>query len=160
VFKDAPHREVPDFTVDEVCLLLDGAGLDGKRWAREVHEATGGHLGLLEEVLAGAGALDRESVTQRLARSPWVRGELQERLREDERNGYSGTRGCRFVLEELLAGRPVNELEPLNNHIEEPEVRLYFSGLVRGDEEGRTVLRCRAVELAARDLLARKDARR
>ncbi|AKJ03190.1 SIR2-like protein [Archangium gephyra] len=159
VFKDAPHREVPDFTVDEVCLLLEGAGLDGKRWAREVHEATGGHLGLLEEVLAGAGALDRESVTQRLARSPWVRGELQERLREDERNGYSGTRGCRFVLGELLAGRPVNELESLDNHIEEPEVRLYFSGLVRGDEEGRTVLRCRAVELAARELLARKDAR-
>ncbi|HEX5751579.1 MAG TPA: SIR2 family protein [Archangium sp.] len=159
VYKDAPRREVPDFTVDEVCQLLDGAGLDGKRWAREVHEATGGHPGLLEEVVAGAGALDRESVTQRLARSPWVRGVLQEVLREDERNGYSGARGCRFVLHELLAGRPVNALEPLDNHIEEPEVRLYFSGLVRGDEEGRTVLRCRAVELAARDLLARKDAR-
>jgi SIR2-like protein len=159
VFKDAPHREVPDFTVDEVCQLLDGAGLDGKRWAREVHEATGGHLGLLEEVLVGAGALDRESVTERLARSPWVRGALQERLREDDRHGYSGKRSCRFVLEELLAGRPVNALEPLDNHIEQPEVRLYFSGLVRGDEEGMTVLRCRAVELAARDALAHKDVR-
>ncbi|HYO66564.1 MAG TPA: SIR2 family protein [Archangium sp.] len=156
VFKDAVKREVPDFTVDEVCQELDAAGLDGKRWAREVHEATGGHLGLLEEVLAGAGALDRESVTQKLARSPWVRGALQERLREDERKGYSGKRSCRYVLEELLAGRPVNALEPLDYRIEQPEVRLYFSGLVRGDEEGMTVLRCRAVQLVARDALARK----
>ncbi len=159
VYKDAPLREVPDFTVDEVRQLLDGAGLDGKRWAREVHEATGGLLGLLEELLAGPGPLDRESVTERLARGPWVRGALEERLREDERNGYSGKRSCRYVLEELLAGRSVNALEPLDNHIEHPEVRLFFSGLVRGDEEGMTVLRCRAVEFAARAALARKDAR-
>ncbi|WPB72990.1 SIR2 family protein [Archangium violaceum] len=159
VFSDAVKREVPDFTVDEVWQLLDAADLDGKRWARDVHEATGGHPGLLEEILAGAGALDRKSVTERLARSPWVRGALQERLREDERNGASGKRSCRFVLEELLAGRPVNALEPLDYHLEQPEVRLYFSGLVRGDEEGRTVPRCRAVELAARDELARKDGR-
>ncbi|MFY0522253.1 tetratricopeptide repeat protein [Archangium gephyra] len=146
VYKDAPRREVPDFTVDEVRQLLDGVRLDGTRWAGEVHEATGGHLGLLKEVLLGAGALDRESVTARLARSPSVRGALQDRLREDERNGYTDKRSCRFVLEELLAGRPVEALEPLDHRIEHPEVRLYFSGLVRSDAEGKTVLRCQAVE--------------
>jgi hypothetical protein len=159
VYKDAPRREVPDFTVDEVRQLLDGVRLDGTRWAGEVHEATGGHLGLLKEVLLGAGALDRESVTARLARSPSVRGALQDRLREDERNGYTGQRSCRFVLEELLAGRPVEALEPLDHRTEHPEVRLYFAGLVRSDAEGKTVLRCRAAELAARDALARKDVR-
>ena len=159
VYKDAPRREVPDFSVDEVRQFLAGVGLDGKRWAGEVHEATGGHLGLLKEALLGPGALDKDSVTARLARSPSVRGALLERLLEDERNGYSGKRSCRFVLEELLAGRPVEALEPLDHHIENPEVRLYFSGLVRSDAEGKTVLRCRAVELAARDALARKDVR-
>ncbi|MCY1078931.1 SIR2 family NAD-dependent protein deacylase [Archangium lansingense] len=159
VYKDAPRREVPDFTVDEVRQLLDGAGLNGKQWAGAVHEATGGHLGLLKEVLLGAGALDRDSVTARLARSPSVRGALQERLLEDERHGYVGKRSCRFVLEDLLAGRPVAALGPLEHRTEHPEVRLYFAGLVRGDAEGKTVLRCRAVELAARDVLARKDVR-
>jgi hypothetical protein len=160
VYEDAPRREVPDFTVDEVRELLAGAGLDGNRWARELHEAAGGHPGLLEEALLGAGALDGESVTERLARSPSVRGALQERLREDERKGISGDQSCRFVLEALLAGRPVKELEPLARRTEHPEVRLYFSGLVRADAQGKTVPRCRAVELAARDVLAHRAVRR
>jgi len=139
VYKDAPRRELPDFTVDEVRQMIDGMGRDGARWAGDVHAATGGHLGLIREVLSDEGALDVESVTARLARSPSLRGAIQERLREDERNGYVGKRSCR--------------------HIEHPEVRLYFAGLVRGDAEGKTVPRCRAVELAARDALARKDVR-
>lgn len=159
VYKDAPRRELPDFTVDEVRQLLEGAGLNGSRWAADFHESTGGHLGLLKEALLGAGELDRESVTARLVRSPSVRGALQERLREDERNGYAGRRGCRFVLEELLAGRPVEPLGPLDHRTEHPEVRLYFAGLVRSDAQGRTVPRCRAVELVAREVLAREDVR-
>ena len=154
VFKDAPRREVPDFSVDEVRQLLDGVRLEGQRWAADVHDATGGHLGLLNEVLLAGGALDRDSLTARLKRSPSVRGALMERLREDERDGYSGRRGCRFVLEALLAGRPVDALEPLDHRPEHPEVRLYFAGLVRADASGRTVPRCRAVEWAAREVLA------
>ncbi|MFL5353255.1 SIR2 family protein [Archangium sp.] len=159
VYKDAPRREVPGFTVDEVRQLLEGVGLNGSQWAGDVHEATGGHLGLLKEALLGAGALDRESVTARLVRSPSVRGALQERLREDERNGYTGRLSCRFVLEELLAGRTVEALEPLDHRTRYPEVRLFFAGLVRGDAQGKTVLRCQAVELVAREVLARDDAR-
>jgi hypothetical protein len=68
-------------------------------------------------------------------------------------------RGCRFVLDELLAGRAVDALGPLEHRVEHPEVRLYFAGLVRSDAEGRTVPRCRAVELAARSALERRDVR-
>jgi hypothetical protein len=159
VYKDAPRREVPDFTVDEVHRMIDGMGGDGARWAGDVHAATGGHLGLIREVLSGEGGLDQESVTARLARSPTVRGALQDVLREDERNGYVERRGCRFVLEALLAGREVDALEPLDHRVEHPEVRLYFAGLVRSDAAGKTVPRCRAVELAARAALERKDVR-
>ncbi|WP_224369145.1 SIR2 family protein [Hyalangium versicolor] len=159
VFKDAPRREVPDLTVDEVRQFLDGAGFDGSRWAQSVHEATGGHLGLLKEVLSSDGTLENAAVTTRLARSPSLRGNLHECLRRDERNSYTGDRSCKAVLTKLLAGEHVEELEPLDNQVEYPEVRLYFTGLVRKDAAGKTVLRCKAVELAAREALARKDVR-
>jgi hypothetical protein len=160
VFKDAPRREVPDLTVDEVHQFLDGAGHDGARWAQSVHEATGGHLGLLKEVLSSDGnMLDAATVTARLVRGPSLRGDIHECLRRDERNGYTGERSCRAVLEKLLAGQPVRELEPLDNQVEYPEVRLYFAALLRSDAAGKTVLRCKAVELAAREALARKDVR-
>lgn len=159
VFKDAPRREVPDLTVDEVRQFLDGTGRDGARWARGVHEATGGHLGLLKEVLSSEGPLDTEAVTARLARSPSLKCLLQECLRRDERNGYVGERSCQAVLGKLLAGQPVEALEPLDHQVEYPEVRLYFAGLVRSDASGKTVPRCKAVERAAREGLARKDVR-
>jgi hypothetical protein len=159
VFKDAPRREVPDLTVDEVRQFLDAAGHKGSRWAQSVHEATGGHIGLLREVLSSDGSLDADSVTARLVRGPSLRGTVQECLRQDERNGYTGERSCQSVLTKLLAGQEVQDLEPLDNQVEYPEVRLYFAGLVRSDATGKTVLRCKAVELAAREALARKDVR-
>lgn len=159
VFKDAPRREVPDLTVDEVRQFLEGAGRDGARWAQSVHTATGGHLGLLREALMSEGAMDEDSVTSRLARSPSLRSDVQERLRQDERNGYTGTRSCQAVLTKLLAGEQVEDLETLDNQVEYPEVRLYFAGLVRSSADGKTVLRCKAVEQAAREALARKDVR-
>ena len=88
-----------------------------------------------------------------------ARSTVQECLRQDERNGYTGERSCQSVLAKLLAGQQVRELDPLDNQVEYPEVRLYFAGLVRSDPAGKTVLRCKAVELAARDALARKDVR-
>jgi hypothetical protein len=159
VFSGAPQRELPDLTVDEVRQFLDGEGLDGKRWAASVHEATGGHLGLLKEALSSDGPLDAEAVTSRLARSPSLRGAVQECLRRDERNGYVGERSCRGVFEKLLAGKPVEPLEPLDHQVEYPEVRLYFAGLVRADAAGKTVARCKAVEQVAREALARQDVR-
>jgi hypothetical protein len=159
VFKDALRREVPDFSVADVRQMLEAVGQDGDRWAREVHEASGGLVGLVREAISGEGGLDRESIKARLARSPSVRGALQDRLREDVRQPYTGKRSCRYVIEELLAGRSVDALEALDHRLEQPEVRLYFSGLVRSDEQGRTVLRCPAVEVAARQVLALGDVR-
>ncbi|MDY7230278.1 SIR2 family protein [Hyalangium rubrum] len=159
VFSGAPQREVPDLTVDEVRQFLQAEGLEGARWASSVQEATGGNLGLLKEALSSDGPLDADSVTGRLARSPALRGGVQECLRRDERNGYVGERSCRAVLEKLLSGQSVEPLEPLDHQVEYPEVRLYFAGLVRAEASGKTVLRCKAVELAAREALARKDVR-
>jgi hypothetical protein len=159
VFSGAPQREVPDLTVDEVRQFLEHEGLDGKRWAHSVHEATGGNLGLLKEALSSDGPLDAAAVTSRLARSPSLMSSVQECLRRDERNGYVGDRSCRGVFEKLLAGKRVEPLEPLDHQVEYPEVRLYFAGLVRADDKGHTVLRCKAVEQVARESLARQDVR-
>jgi len=159
VFSGAPQREVPDLTVDEVRQFLEHEGLDGKRWAHSVHEATGGNLGLLKEALSSDGPLDAAAVTSRLARSPSLMSSVQECLRRDERNGYVGDRSCRGVFEKLLAGKSVEPLEPLDHQVEYPEVRLYFAGLVRADDKGHTVLRCKAVEQVARESLARQDVR-
>jgi hypothetical protein len=159
VFSGTPLREVPDLTVDEVRQFLEMEGLDGKRWAASVHQATGGHLGLLKEALSSDGLLDSDSVTSRLARSPSLKAAVQECLRRDERNGYVGDRSCRGVLEKLLSGKSVDRLEPLDHRIEYPEVRLYFAGLVHADAKDNTVLRCKAVELVAREALARQDVR-
>ena len=159
VFSGAPQREVPDLTVDEVRQFLEHEGLDGKRWAHSVHEATGGNLGLLKEALSSDGPLDAAAVTSRLARSPSLMSAVQECLRRDERNGYVGDRSCRGVFEKLLAGKSVEPLEPLDHQVEYPEVRLYFAGLVRADAQGHTVLRCKAVEQVARESLARQDVR-
>jgi len=159
VFSGAPQREVPDLTVDEVRQFLEHEGLDGKRWAHSVHEATGGNLGLLKEALSSDGPLEAAAVTSRLARSPSLMSAVQECLRRDERNGYVGDRSCRGVFEKLLAGKSVEPLEPLDHQVEYPEVRLYFAGLVRADAKGHTVLRCKAVEQVARESLARQDVR-
>ncbi|MCY1045634.1 SIR2 family protein [Corallococcus sp. bb12-1] len=159
VFKDAPRREVPDLTVEEVRQFLGSGGHAGARWARELHEATGGHPGLLREVMTTDGALDAASITGKLVRGPSLRGAVLECLREDERNGYTGERGCHSVLTKLLDGQRVEDLEPLDHRVEYPEVRLYFAGLVRSDAAGRTVPRCKAVEQVAREVLARKDVR-
>jgi hypothetical protein len=159
VFSGAPQREVPDLTVEEVRRFLETEGLDGKRWAPSVHEATGGHLGLLREALSSDGPLEAEAVTSRLARSPSLKALVQECLRRDERNGYVGERSCRGVFEKLLAGKRVEPLEPLDHQVEYPEVRLYFAGLVRTDAAGNTVPRCKAVEQVVREALARQDVR-
>jgi hypothetical protein len=124
-----------------------------------MHEATGGHLGLLKEALSSDGPLEAEAVTSRLARSPSLKATVQECLRRDERNGYVGERSCRGVFEKLLAGKSVEPLDPLDHQVEYPEVRLYFAGLVRADSAGKTVLRCKAVEQVAREALARQDVR-
>jgi len=152
-FKDAPRRDVPDFTVAEVRALLNGAGEDIAE-AEAVHAATGGYLGLLMEVLDEGPPFDPASLTQRLSSSPRVRDALRDRLREDDREQRTGRRHARWVLEELLQGREVSPLEGLDHQTEYPEVRLYFDGLVRTEKSsGRTVFRCEAVARAVRGLL-------
>jgi hypothetical protein len=53
----------------------------------------------------------------------------------------------------------VEDLETLDNQVEYPEVRLYFAGLVHSNAEGKTVLRCKAMEQAAQKALKSKDVR-
>src|SRR5262249_18535381 len=95
VFSEAPVRHVPALGEAEVPAALHGAGLDGARHARDVLDATGGHPGLLDEVLLGKGALDAAAITERLARSPTLRGALRARLSDDDREAREERRHAR-----------------------------------------------------------------
>lgn len=104
LFSGAPVRHVPALTEAEVRAALDGVELDGARHVANVYRATGGHPGLVEEVLVGRGALDFASLTERLAQSPSLRGVLRMRLSKDDREGHPPRRHARWALGELPRG--------------------------------------------------------
>ncbi len=148
LFSGAPFRRVPPLTVGEVGAMLATAGLDAGR-AAVVHVATGGLPGLVDEVIAD-GLIDAAAITRRLAQSPSVRGVLLARLSEDDRSPFQEAQHARSVLEKLLAGEAVRTIADGNDHLEYPEVRLYYDGLVAEQgPAGTTVFRCEAVRLAA-----------
>ncbi|MDI3282138.1 SIR2 family protein [Polyangium sp. 15x6] len=149
LFSGAPSRHVPPLSVDEVRALLGQRGVD-VGFAEGVHAATGGLPGLVQEALGGEGSLEREALTQRLARSPSVRGILRTRLAEDDRANRSPARHARTVLQNLLADKGARRLDDTDDDLKYPEVRLYYDGLVVSAEgSGETVFRCEAVRIAA-----------
>jgi SIR2-like domain len=157
LFSGAPVRHVPPLDAAEVRAVLDGAGLDGAAWAADVLRATGGHPGLVEEAVLGRGALDFAALTERLAKSPAVRGVVVGRLLEDDREGRPEKRHARWALRELLAGRPVRALGAVEDQLQYAETRLYYDGLVVAGEGGATVFRCEAARLSAERALAAED---
>src|SRR5262249_38084180 len=68
LFAGAPVRYVPPLSADEVGRAMElwaaktGTNLGDLHWARDVHRATGGHPGLVEEALGGGGPLDFDSL--------------------------------------------------------------------------------------------------
>jgi hypothetical protein len=149
LFSGAPARHVPPLSVDDVRALLEQRGAD-VQYAEGVHAATGGLPGLVQEALGGDGSFEGEALTQRLARSPSVRGVLRIRLAEDDRKNETPARHTRTVLQNLYAGKAARKLDDLDDDLKYPEVRLYYDGLVVSAEgSGETVFRCEAVRIAA-----------
>jgi hypothetical protein len=153
LFSGAPVRHVPPLDEGEVRAVIDRMGLDGARHAADVHRAAGGHPGMVEEALLGRDALDPDSLTERLAQSPAVRGVLRMRLSEDDREGRPARRHARWALGELVAGRAVRKLSEVEDELQFAEVRLYYDGLVMAGSDGATVFRCEAARRAAKRAL-------
>lgn len=167
LFSGAPVRHVPPLDAMEVRKILERAGYDGARLALPVHQATGGHPATLLEIVAAGDPLDadslssdpspdeiRASLTERLARSPSVRGVLRMRLAEDDRDGkIAPARHARRFLHDLLARNPVRSISENEDDLEFPEIRLYYDGVVVQAKDGSTVFRCEAMRRAAKKIL-------
>jgi hypothetical protein len=160
LFSGAPARHVPSLSIEEVRAVLDNARADGGRGAEDVHRATGGHPGLLEEVILSCGSgTPFDEMTARLAESPTLHAVLRMRFAADDRAGHPAQRHARTTLRDLIAGRPVKNLNDIEDELRYPEVRLYYDGLVIGGDEtgGKTELRCEAVRLVVERTLALED---
>lgn len=147
-FSGMPEALVPDLRSEEIQALL---GCDPAT-AQRIAQATGGHPGLVRTVgRLGLDALPHEpaALDQALSRTPDVLGILKRRMDDDDRQKRSPRRHAASVLRTLLDGKPVKSLPDLGSDPHFPEVRLFYDGLLRCDEEGRTLLRCEAVRRAA-----------
>lgn len=160
LFSGASARHVPSLSIEEVRAVLDNARADGGRGAEDVHRATGGHPGMLEEVLLSCGSgTDFDDMTARLVEGPTLHAVLRMRFTEDDHAGHPAQRHARATLRDLLAGRTVKNLNDIEDDLRYPEVRLYYDGLVVGGHEtgGKTALRCEAVRLVVERTLALED---
>lgn len=150
LFSGVRVERVPDLTVAEVAQV---AGLaPHSESAQALQRATGGHPGLLRDVLE-AGPLPSEDqaleaeATRRLMDDPRLAGGLDYRIQQDDRDKQK-LRHAALVLEALLKGVPVRRLNEsgIADHFKWGEVRLHYDGLVRLGADGQTELRCAAVQ--------------
>jgi len=140
---------VPDLTEAEVGELLVSMNED-RRLAPMLHAATGGHPGLLHEVLCQEEPLNAETATRILVRGPLLQQVLRIRLNAEARAEKPPRRRTRDVLLKLLKGEKVGRLdESTADDFKYPEVRLYYDGIVRSAPDGSTVFRCEAARIVA-----------
>ena len=151
LFSGMPTEHVPDLEASDVRQVLAHSG-ESVDLAYPVWLATGGHPGLLKELVGEPGGLQEEDATQRLAKSPQVAGILRRRLNEDSARRRQRTH-AREVLRALVAGHEVEKLDAIQDDLTRPEVRLYYDGLLRADRNGRTEFRCDAAKRAAQEVL-------
>jgi len=144
-FSGMPEALLPDLRSDEIQALL---GCDPAT-AQRIAQATGGHPGLVRTVSRLGVALDDAALAQALSRTPEVLGILKHRMEDDDRQKRSPRRHAASVLRALLDGKQAKSLPDLGSDPHFPEVRLFYDGLLRCDEAGRTLLRCEAVRRAA-----------
>lgn len=138
--------DVPDLAVDEVTqLLMLHHSEDLLPHAALLHSLTGGHPWLLSTLIRNESS-DRESA-QLLIQNEIRQSKLLDRHLKDPR--------AQAVLRKLQAGEAVQSLQdPCIRHdpTEYAESRLYFDGLLRVDEHGRTVARVGTVNRWFQDL--------
>ena len=144
---------VPSWRSDQLAAMDAG----DRATAERIAQVTGGHPGLVRTA-AGLGlALEHVALEQALSRTPDVLGILKHRMDDDDRQKRPPRRHASFVLRALLDGRPVKTLEDLGSDLDLPEVRLFYDGMLRSDEQGRTLFRCAAVRRAAALVLSQWD---
>jgi hypothetical protein len=162
-FSDLTPYHVPNFTPAEVKALLMSVGeAVDDRLALEVHAATGGYPGFIEELVTDDEPLDEAATIPRLRRSGQVRGILRSRLsQDDEEHTLAPEQHAAEVLRRLLAeGESQERLEAIDGLLEYGETRLYYDGLLRIKENGKLMFRCEAVRQVAEDVLRLRGARR
>ena len=152
-FSGMPEALVPDLRIEEIEALL----ACDRATAQRIAQVTGGHPGLVRTASGLGVGLDDGALEQALSRTPEVLGILKHRMDDDDRQKRPSRRHAAFVLRALLDGRPVKALEDLGSDLDLPEVRLFYDGLLRSDEEGRTLFRCAAVRRAAALVLSQWD---
>lgn len=124
--------------------------------AAALQQATGGHPGLLHDVVEGGPLPEQPAdlgaeATTRLFANDRLSGLVSYRLRQDDRDKQK-QRHAGLVLESLLNGKRVRRLdEPgVADDFRWGEVRLYYDGVVRPQRTtGETELRCAAVRQIA-----------
>ena len=158
LFSGAPVRHVPMLNGGEVAEVLAKAGRD-RGLASDVWTATGGLPRLVRQALAGGGSLREADISARLRDSSAIRGRLHQRLLADDREQVPAARHARSALATLLGGGALEPLRKVEDELRYAEVRLYYDGLVRADENGATRVLCPAVAAAAERLLAREGGR-
>lgn len=148
LFSGVRVQRVPDFQTAEVAAIT---ALPSDS-AAALQRATGGHPGLLRDVVDGGVLPDQPAeleveATKRLCQSERLSGLIGYRLRQDDRDKQK-QRHAGLVLESLLQGRHVRKLnEPgVADFFKWGEVRLHYDGIVhpRG-ATGETELRCEAI---------------
>jgi hypothetical protein len=129
-----------------------------RQLAPELHAATGGHAGLLHEVMSEEAPLSGKMATQTLVRGPQLQQALRLRLNSEAEAPKPPRRLTRDVLRKLLDGRTVERLdEAIADDFRYPEVRLYYDGIVRSAPDGSTVFRCEAARIVAEQALRAEE---
>lgn len=135
LFAPATFVDVPELSLGEIRQLLALHDLPDAL-AALYYEHSGGHPGLLHRLV-------RQEITEPEGALACIRPELSSALNRHLENPQAHT-----VLHKLLRGEPVAPLsDPCVRHTpgHYAESRMYFDGLLRADEGGRTGFRCPAV---------------
>jgi hypothetical protein len=153
LFSGMRAEHVPPLGVAEIAELLPDRSDQRERLALLLHEITDGHPGFAKEILTTDGPFVGEGAILRLARSGQVRGTLNRRLQQDDKDKRKDALHAAQVLRNLVSGQKARRLVDIEDDTRYPEVRLYYDGMVRQDSDGATQLRCEAVRRAASDAL-------
>jgi hypothetical protein len=154
IFYGMKREYVPDLTPEEVGALLESVNLE-RRLARDLHLATGGHPGLLRDLLSQGKPRNAKEATDLLVDKSPLRQALKTRLDAEARNPPPSHLSTREVLKKLVRGEKVRAAddEEFADDFKYPEVQLYYDGIVRRGADGSTVFRCAAARTVAEQVL-------
>lgn len=149
LFSGIRAEHLPGLSLEETRTILINLGADPV-YAKQVHQATGGHpeWAPLAAIEVRAGRL--QSLAQTIADNK-VFNVLRDRLMQQEAHRQPHNHAA-TALQKLLDHQPVIRLSDARYDLGLPEARLYFDGILE-ERDRQTVFRCEAARLAARRAL-------